>query len=86
MPRPSDGRSIPPVNTERIRKKVTNGFRPFAIETSGGRRYEIPHPEFIMVGRGVVAVLGEDDSVTTIDALHIVSVEDLPRTKARRSR
>ena len=73
------------MNTERIRKKVTNGFRPFAIETRGGKRYEIPHPEFIMVGNGVVAVLGKDDSVTTIDALHIVAVEDLPRPKSGRA-
>ena len=47
------------MNTERIRQKLTQGFRPFAIETSGGKRYPIPHPEFIMVGKGVVAVLGQ---------------------------
>jgi len=67
-----------PMNTERICQKLTQGFRPFAIETSGGKRYPIPHPEFIMVGKSVVAVLGKDDSVTTIDALHIVALEDLP--------
>jgi hypothetical protein len=44
----------------------------------------VPHPEFIMVGRNVVAVLGKDDSVTTIDALHIVAIEDLPAAKRRR--
>ena len=71
------------MNTERIKQKLANGFRPFAIEVSSGKRYLIPHPEFIMVGRGVVAVLGKDDSVTTIDALHIVAVEDLPRSKAK---
>ncbi len=70
------------MNTERIRQKLAQGFRPFAIETSGGKRYPIPHPEFIMVGKGVVAVLGKDDSVTTIDALHIVALEDLPRQRS----
>ena len=69
------------MNAERIRRKLTHGFRPFAIETSGGQRYEIPHPEFALVGKGVVVVLGTDDSVTTIDALHIVSVQDLPRRR-----
>ncbi len=69
------------MNTDRIRRKLSNGFRPFALEVSSGKRYVIPHPEFIMVGKGIVAVLGKDDSVTTIDALHIVAIEDLPASK-----
>lgn len=73
--------NVPSMNTDRIRQKLTQGFRPFAIETRGGKRYAIPHPEFIMVGKGVVAVLGKDDSVTTIDALHIVALEDLPKPR-----
>jgi len=72
------------VNTERIRQKLSNGFRPFALQLSSGKRYLVPHPEFIMIGRNVVAVLGKDDSVTTIDALHIVAVEDLPVSNRRK--
>ena len=72
------------MNAERIRKKLTNGFRPFAIEVSSGRRYVVPHPEFIMIGKNVVAIMGKDDSVTTIDALHIVAIEDLPAAKGNR--
>ena len=71
------------MNTDRIRQKLANGFRPFAIEVSSGKRYVIPHPEFIMIGKSVVAVLGRNDSVTTIDALHIVAVEDLPSNKKK---
>ena len=71
------------MNVERIREKLNNGFRHFAIQLSSGRKFVVPHPEFIMVGRNVVAILGNDDSVTTIDALHIVAIEDLPRGKAR---
>lgn len=74
------------MNPERLWKKISHGLRPFAIETSGGNRYEIPHPEFVTVGRGVVVALGNDDSVNTIDALHIVSVEGLPRPGSRRAR
>lgn len=73
------------MNLDRIRERITGGFKPFAIETSGGKRYEIPHPEFLAIGRGVVVVLGSNDSVNTIDALHIVAVEDLPRSRARRA-
>jgi hypothetical protein len=65
------------MNTEQIRLRLTNGFRPFAICLSDGRRFEVPHPEFILVGRHVVAILDQKDIVRTIDALHIVSVEDI---------
>jgi hypothetical protein len=72
------------MNTERIRKKLSNGFRPFALELSSGKRYVVPHPESIMVGKSVVAVMGKDDSVTTIDALHIAAIEDTPIRKGGR--
>jgi hypothetical protein len=71
------------MKTERIRQKLTNGFRPFALQLSSRKRYVVPHPEFILVGRNIVAVLGKDDSVTTIDALHIVAIEDLPAPRGR---
>jgi hypothetical protein len=44
---------------------------------SDGRQFKILHPEFIMVGKGAVVVLRDDDLVETVDALHIVSVEDI---------
>jgi hypothetical protein len=69
------------MNLERIRDRISNGFRPFVILTSAGKRYEVPHPEFLAVGKGVVVVLGKNDSVSTLDALHIVAVEDLPGRK-----
>jgi hypothetical protein len=37
-----------------------------------------------MVGKNVVAVMGSDDSVVTIDALHIAAIEDLPSPKRRK--
>jgi len=38
----------------------------------------VSHHDFIAVGKNVVVVLDEKDYSTKIDALHIVSVEDLP--------
>ena len=70
------------MNIERIRDKLSNGFRPFAIQLSSGKRHVVPHPEFIRVGKRIVAVLGKKDSVTAIDPLHIVALEDLPGTKS----
>lgn len=71
------------MNLENIRSRLKNGFKPFAIELTNGRRFEVPHPEFILIGRHVVGILGRDDVITTIDALHIVSIEDLPSRKRR---
>jgi hypothetical protein len=65
------------MNTEQIRLRLRGGFKPFVLHLSDGRKFRIAHPEFIMVGKGVVAVLREDDLVETLDALNIVSVEDL---------
>jgi hypothetical protein len=68
------------MNTEHIRKRPANGFRPFVICLSDGRKLRIPHPEFVMVGKNVVAIMDKTDFVRTIDALHIVSVEDVPKS------
>jgi len=70
------------VSTEQIRQRLRGGFRPFVLHLSDGRRFTIAHPEFILVGRGIVVVLREDDLVETVDAVHIVSVEDLKTGEA----
>jgi hypothetical protein len=57
--------------------RMRGGFKPFVLHLSDGRKFRISHPEFILVGKGVVAVLREDDLVETLDPLHIVSTEDL---------
>ena len=64
------------MNIERIRKMVTNGFKPFTLYTSDGRKFAVPHPEFVAVGKRVVVVIGKDDRVNTLDPLHIVSLEE----------
>ncbi|MBM3833011.1 MAG: hypothetical protein FJ403_07020 [Verrucomicrobia bacterium] len=71
------------MNLLRIRERLTGGFKPFVIELSSGRRLEVPHPEFVIVGRNVVGVLTERDVIVSIDPLHIVSVEDLPVKKRK---
>ena len=42
------------MNVERIREKITNGFKPFSIAMSDGRNFTVPHPEFIAIGKNVV--------------------------------
>ncbi len=64
------------MDVERIREKVTNGFKPFSIGMSDGRIFAVPHPEFIAIGKNVVVVIGKNDRVTTLDALHITSIAE----------
>jgi hypothetical protein len=72
------------VNLERIRERLSNGFKPFALELSSGKRVSILHPDFLALGRGVVVGVGENDSVATLDALRIVAIEDLPTGRRRK--
>ena len=65
------------MNTEQVRVRMRSGFRPFIIHLSDGRQFKVLQPEFILVGKGIVAVLREDDLVESLDPLHIVSVEDI---------
>jgi hypothetical protein len=72
------------VNLDRIRERLENGFKPFVLELSSGRRVPVPHPDFIAIGKGVVVVLGKNDSVTALDGLHITAIEDLRATRRRK--
>ncbi len=64
------------LNLKHIRDRLGPDFRPFRISLSDGRVYEIPHRDFIAVGRGLVSVIDQEDIQHTIDPLHIVSVDD----------
>jgi len=74
------------LNLDPIRERLAQQFRPFVIHLSDGRKFRIPHPDFIAVGRGVVSVIDLKDVTHTLDALHIESVADevLSGRKGRR--
>ena len=65
------------MNLDKIRKKLSGGFRPFLIRTSDGREFAVPHPEFIAVGKYEVAVVDKDGDIDLLDPLHIVSLRSL---------
>lgn len=65
------------MNAEEIRRRLTKGFKPFSMFLSDGRKYDVPHPEFILVTRRSVAVADADRFIDTLDPLHIVSLKDL---------
>ena len=68
----------PRMNVELIRRRLTKGFRPFALVTSSGDRYPVPHPEFVFLTRRTVIVADDDGLTTNLDPLHVVAIEDLP--------
>jgi len=69
------------LNLDIIRTRIRNGFKPFTLYLSDGRKISVPHPEFISVGRAIVVVIGPDDVPQDIDPLHIVSIKELPSKK-----
>jgi hypothetical protein len=65
------------MNINQIRKRLGGGFQPFAIRTSDGREYAVPHPEFVLLGKHIIAVVDRDGDIDTLDPLHIVSIKTL---------
>ena len=72
------------MHLDHIRERLENGFKPFVLELSSGRRVPVPHPDFIAIGKRTVAVMGKDDSIVRVDALHITAIRDLPSTHKRK--
>lgn len=66
-----------------IKNHLEGGFRPFTIFLSDGRKYNVPHPEFIMLGRTSIAVLAKDGEIDTLNPLHVVSVKDFKPDRRR---
>ena len=65
------------LNLKPIRDRLGPPFQAFTIRMTDGRSFDVPHPDFIAVGRGVVSVIDQEDGSHTLDALHIVSINDL---------
>jgi len=69
------------MNIERIKERLANGFRPFQLHLSNDRRVPVLQPDYVAIGKGTIVVMDDRDSVSIIDALHIVSLDDLPASK-----
>jgi len=64
------------LNMKHVRDRLGPDFRPFTIHLTDDRSFEVPHPGFIAVGRGYVAIVDEKTNrLHEIDALHIVSLD-----------
>ena len=70
---------------EILRRVQQRPFIPMRIITSAGDRYDVKHPDMIMVGRRLVVVgtaseknPSQFDTVTQLSILHLAAIENLP--------
>ena len=61
---------------EQIRERLSNGFQPFTLCLSDGRRLRVPHRDFIAVSLKVVVVIDQHEVSHTINPIHVVSIEE----------
>lgn len=61
---------------EQIRERLRNGFQPFALQLSNGKRLAVPHQDFIALHPRMVVVIDAKGISHTINPLHIVSIDE----------
>jgi hypothetical protein len=71
------------MNSQLIRQRINSSNDPFVLRLSDGTRVLVGHPDFVAVSPGQVLVIAKDESVTKIDPLHIVAIEEKPLKKSR---
>ena len=64
------------MNLEDIRRRVSDGFRPFVLRTSDGREFPVPHKEFIFLTQRSVIVADQQGYVDILDPGHIASIRE----------
>jgi hypothetical protein len=68
------------MNVETIRERLKE-FHPFAVASSSGNKYPVPHPDFIFLTPRTVVVADQKGNVVVLDPLHVVGLEDIPARK-----
>jgi hypothetical protein len=61
---------------EDLKERLANGFKPFAIQLSDGRRFVIPQCDFIAFTPKKIALFDEKGVSHVINTLHVVSIDD----------
>ena len=72
------------MNRELIRQQLV-GQGSFLIRTSDGKEFQVPHPEFVLVGRHNIVIEDAKGLLDIIDPLHVVSIRPNTRRKAHRT-
>jgi hypothetical protein len=70
------------VNTNLIRQGLNEDAKPFVFRLSDRTRVRVVHPDFVAVAPGLVVVIGKNYSITKIDPLHVVAIEEAGRKRS----
>jgi hypothetical protein len=68
--------------TDEVRKLLhAEPFLPFTIRTSDGKQYRVKHPDYVAISPkgGRITVYADEETSTTLSALHMVAVAPLTR-------
>ncbi len=71
--------------TDEVRKLMhAEPFHPFLVKTSDGKQYRVKHPDYVAISPkgGRITVYADEETSSTLSALHIVAVEAM-RSKSR---
>lgn len=69
-----------PRMTDEVRKLMhAEPFIPFLVKTSDGKQYRVKHPDYVAISPkgGRLTVYADEETSTTLNALHVVAVEPL---------
>ncbi len=72
--------------TDEVRKLLhAEPFVPFVIKTSDGKQYRVKHPDYVAISPkgGRITVYADEETSTTLSALHMVAVS--PRMRRARA-
>jgi len=64
---------------EQIKSRLQNGFHPFTLELSRGKKIRVPHQDFIAVHPKAIVVIDHKGISHTISPLHVVSIDETAR-------
>ncbi len=73
--------------TDEVRRLMNaEPFSPFLVKTSDGKQYRVKHRDYVAISPkgGRITVYADEETTTTLSALHIVAVE--PQRSRSRSR
>ena len=71
--------------TDEVRKLMnTEPFAPFFVKTLDGKQHRVKHPDYVAISPkgGRITLYDDEETTTTLSALHIVGVE-LQRARTR---
>ena len=64
---------------EQIKSRLENGFHPFTLELSSGKKIRVPHRDYIAVHPKLIVVIDQKGISHTISPLHVVSIDEADR-------